>query len=110
MAETIRYYTDEQCAKAVAQGLRRRGVDVLTTPEAGRLGASDEEQLAFARRENRVLFTQGDDFLRLHASGFEHAGIVYVRQGAPPGEIIRGLMLIREVLDREAMRNHVEFL
>jgi len=28
MAENIRYYMDEHVAKAVARGLRRRGVDV----------------------------------------------------------------------------------
>jgi hypothetical protein len=28
--------------------LRRRGIDVTTTPEAGLLGVADEEQLAFA--------------------------------------------------------------
>jgi len=46
MARKIRYYTDEHVAKAVVSGLRQRGVDVLTVPEAGMLGASDQEQLA----------------------------------------------------------------
>jgi hypothetical protein len=32
-------------------GLRQRGIDVLTVPEASLLGAADEEQLAFARKE-----------------------------------------------------------
>ena len=47
MAE-IRYYTDEQVSRAVINGLRQRGVDVLSVPEANRIGASDDEQLAFA--------------------------------------------------------------
>ena len=63
----IRFYTDEQVARAVVRGLRRRGVDVLTVPEAGNLGVSDVEQLQRARDEERVIFTQDDDFLRLAA-------------------------------------------
>jgi len=74
------------------------------------LGSSDEDNLALARREDRVLFTQDDDFLRLHASGREHPGIIYARQGTPSGEIIRGLLLICQILDAEEMRRHVEFL
>jgi hypothetical protein len=57
------------------------GVDVLTVPEAGLLGADDETHLAKAMSEGRVLYTQDEDFLRSHAAGVEHAGIVYARQG-----------------------------
>ena len=35
MGQRIRFYTDEHVAKAVVPGLRQRGVDVLTVPEAG---------------------------------------------------------------------------
>jgi len=106
----IKVYADEQAPIAVAQGLRRRGIDVLTTPEAGLLGAADEEQLAFAVRQGRVIFTQDDDFLRLHARGKPHLGIIYVHQQTPVGEMIRSLMLVCQVLDAEEMLNHVEFL
>lgn len=47
----IRYYTDEQISRAVISGLRQRGVDVLSVPEANKIGASDQEQLAFALAE-----------------------------------------------------------
>ena len=53
MSQSIKFYTDEHVARAVVRGLRHRGVDVLTVP----LGASDEEQLAQARNEARVIFT-----------------------------------------------------
>ena len=99
MARDVRYYTDEHSANAIADALRRRDVDVLTTYEAGMLGASDEEQLAFATKEDRVLFTQVDDFLRLHAARKEHAGIAYAPQGKLLGDIVRGLILLYEVLD-----------
>ena len=106
----IRFYTDECVAFAVADGLRRRGVDVLTVIEAGLLGAGDEEHLARANSEGRVIFTQDDDFLRLHASGRPHAGIAYAPQGTAIGEIIRGLLLIHSVMDESEMAAHLEYL
>jgi hypothetical protein len=42
MAEQrISFYLDEHVARAVALGLRRRGIDVLTVQEAGSAGESD---------------------------------------------------------------------
>jgi uncharacterized protein with PIN domain len=110
MAPRVRFYLDEHVSRAVAKGLRQRGVDVLTVPEAGMMGASDEEHLARALNDGRVVFTQDDDFLRLAAGGLRHAGIVYTHQRTPLSEIIRGLMLIYQVLDAKEMRNHIEFL
>lgn len=110
MSDKIKYYTDEHIPSAVVAGLRRRDIDVLTTAEAGMLGASDEAQLALATEQQRVMFTQDDDFLRLHAQGIEHAGIVYVHQGKPIGDLVRGSHLIYQALSAEEMRNHVEFL
>ncbi|MBV8677985.1 MAG: DUF5615 family PIN-like protein [Planctomycetaceae bacterium] len=49
MLRTIRFHLDENCPTAIAEGLRRRGIDVTTTPEAGLIGATDEEQTAHAR-------------------------------------------------------------
>jgi len=72
---------DEHVPQAVSQGLQRRGVDVLTT-----------------------------DFLRLHAAGFSHQGIAYASQQTPVSDIVRGLMLIFDLLSPEEMVNHVEFL
>jgi hypothetical protein len=110
VAKAVKYYTDEHVGRAMAKGLRERGVDVLTAADAGMLGALDEEHLAFGLQEARVVFTQDDDFLKLHASGLEHAGIAYTPQGTSIGDMIRGLMLIYQVLDADDMRNHVEFL
>ncbi len=101
---------DEHVPRAVTEGLRRRGVDVLRAQEAGMLEAEDQQHLALALREGRVIFTQDADFLRLHAAGHPHAGIAYAPQGTPTGTIIRGLMLIHDVLSPEDMASHVEFL
>ena len=55
--------------------------------------------------------TDAIGFLReLGAAGVNHAGIVYASQYTPIGEIIRGLMLICQVLDSTEMRGQVEYL
>ena len=110
MPEEIKFYTDEHVGRVVIRGLRERGADVLTVAEAGLLGASDLKHVERAHREGRVVFTQDADFLRLHADGVLHVGIVYARQGASVGDVIRGLMLIRQALTVEEMEGHVEFL
>jgi len=71
---------------------------------------TDEEQLAFASREGRVIFTQDADYLRLHAAGRPHAGIVYAPQQSGVGELVRGLMLVFDVLTTDEMNSHVEFI
>ena len=111
MPRTIRFHLDENCHRAVAEGLNRRGVDVTTTPEAGLLNATDNEQLVFCEAQGRVLFTQDHDFLRLHASGIAHRGIVYsAKDTCSIGEIIQGLVLVWEIMEPDEIVNRVEFL
>lgn len=110
MGQKIRFYADEHVSKAVIRGLRERGMDVLTVSDAGLLSASDEAHLQFAHSEGRVLVTQDSDFLRFHALGFPHAGIVHVLHQSSIGDTIRGLMLIYQVLEAEGLRSHVEYL
>jgi hypothetical protein len=84
---------------------------VTTTLEAGLLGASDEEHAAFALAEGRVIFTQDQDLLRIHAARIPHAGIAYCEQGLKSvGEIIGGLVLLWEVYEPEEMMDRVEYL
>jgi predicted nuclease of predicted toxin-antitoxin system len=111
MTAKIKFHLDENVHKAIAQGLRRRGIDVTTTPEKFLIGVSDEAQLAFAVSENRVIFTQDTDFLRINQSNTEHCGIVYCWQGKKSlGEIIKGLILIWELLEPSEMMGKVEFI
>lgn len=93
MPQTIRFHLDETCRIALANGLRLRGLDVTTTPDAGLLGAVDPVQLAHAHRQGRVLFTHDADFIALHNRGAPHSGIVYCHQYRHPlGEVIRRLV------------------
>jgi len=110
VAEIIRWYMDEHIPPAITQGLRRRGVDVETTQEAGMLHASDELQLAYATSQGRAVLTQDDDFLALAAVSSAHAGIAYAPQGSSIGQLVRGLMLLTEIYTAEELTGRVEFL
>ncbi|MEG4504926.1 DUF5615 family PIN-like protein [Microcoleus sp. F6_B4] len=72
-------YADEQFPRVVVELLRALGHDVLTVQEASNanLGIPDEDVLAFAvAKERAVLTLNRIDFIRLHASQPNHAGII----------------------------------
>jgi len=108
--EQIKFYLDEHIHSAVAEGLRRRRVNVLTVQEAGKSGLSDRDQLAFALSEGRVMVTMDSDFLTLAMEGVSHAGIGYANPRRSVGELISALMLVFGVLTPAELANHVEYL
>ncbi len=74
-----RLYADENFPLQVVEHLRGLGHDVLTTLEAEQADRSvpDDEVLDFASRHERVLLTLNRwDFVALHRSNAEHAGII----------------------------------
>ena len=111
MVSRLRFHLDEHISPKVAEALRRHGVDVTTTIGAGLRSASDTAQLDFCLREMRVLVTQDADFLR-HSrnTAIAHAGIVYCNSQRTVSEIVRGLILVYEVLTVEDMQGRVEYL
>ena len=110
MVEVIRFHLDENVNPAVATGLRNRGIDVTTSQEAGLLGVSDLEQLAYSIRERRVILTEDADFLILASATNEHSGIVYVRkQMRSIGQIVALLELLHGVMTPAEMQGHVEY-
>ncbi len=113
----VRLYVDEDAEeRAVVQGLLARGVDLLTTSEAHRIGATDAEQLAFAIDVRRTLYTfNAGDFARLHREHLEqgdsHFGIVVIPvQRYSIGEKIRRLAAFASRLTAEEMIDRMEFL
>jgi predicted nuclease of predicted toxin-antitoxin system len=101
----VKLYLDEDLSPAVAETLRRRGVDALAAGEAGNHGRDDAAQLATAARARRCLVTRNrDDFVRLSREairdGAAHAGIIL----CPPS--VRGdeIGMIAAVLFRIARR------
>lgn len=110
--ERIRIYADENVDVAIVEGLKRRGVDIWSALDTGKLGLSDEEQLDYALAERAAIFTHDDDFLSMAAeSGTEYFGIIYVhQQHLSIGECIRRLKTIVETISPEEMHNRILFL
>ncbi|PZD73998.1 hypothetical protein C1752_01747 [Acaryochloris thomasi RCC1774] len=74
-----RLYADEGFSKKVSDYLRELGHDVLTVQEAGQANQRipDEDVLAFAISLDRAVITVNRaDFIRLHKSSPDHAGII----------------------------------
>jgi hypothetical protein len=76
----------------------------------------DDEHLAFAATQARVIFTANQgDFCRLHASymteGRSHAGIIVVpQQRYDVGEQVRRLRRLLDAHSEQSMQNRLEFL
>lgn len=111
----IRIYTDESVDVAIAEGLKRRGVEAFSASDSGKLGLTDDEQLIYANEEKATIFTHDSDFLRIAARRFDkgrtHYGVIFCRQTAYGiGECIRNLKILATILTSEDMIDHIEFL
>ena|SRR5580765_3814540 len=109
MADRIRFHLDEHVDPAIATALRRAGIDVTTTNEAGLRTKDDQAHLEFARAEGRVIVTRDQDFPRL-ASTTIHSGIVFYTANQSIREIIEGLILLCEVVEPGEMLERIEYL
>jgi Domain of unknown function (DUF5615) len=107
-------YADENVKAAVVDGVRLRGMDVVTAQERDQRETDDEELLETAAAENRLLLTNDTDFLRIHAewcaAGRNHAGIVYWHQNRSIGDAVRGIAEYAELTAPEDAANMVRFL
>jgi hypothetical protein len=111
MATSLRFHLDEHVSPAVAEGLRRRGIDVTLTHELGLSGADDPVHIAFALRENRAIVTHDRDFPHWHARGVRHSGIAYrYQQKYSIGELVHALLLLHGCLSAEEMAGTLEYL
>lgn len=106
---------DVHVRRAVTDGLRSRGVDVLTAQEDGAAQLDDSPLLSRATSLGRVLFTQDDDLLReasaRQQSGEAFAGVIYAHQlNVTVGQCIDELELISRATDPEEWTNRLTFL
>lgn len=97
------------------EGLRLRGVNVLTAQEDGTAEISDSQLLDRATVLGRVLVSQDKDLLREVAfrqqSGRNFAGVIYAHQlKVTIGQFIADLELIAKVGEPEDFVNWVEYL
>jgi predicted nuclease of predicted toxin-antitoxin system len=111
----MKFYMDVQVRGAITDGLRRRGVDVLTAQEDGRRGSSDPDLLDRASELGRVLFTHDNDFLKEAAHrqmvGRVFQGVVYVHQlDLTIGQCIEELETLAKAGRPEDFENRIEYL
>lgn len=106
---------DVHIPRAITNGLRRRGVDVLTAQEDGSAELDDPPLLDRATELNRPLYTQDDDLLsearRRQNTGESFAGVIYSHQlRSPIGKCIDDLELIARTFEPDDLKDRVEFI
>ena len=106
---------DAHIPKAITNGLRLRGVAVLTAQEDNADKLSDPELLDRATALNRVLFTFDDDLLieatKRQRLSIPFSGVIYTSPlNISIGACIRDLEIIAQSGDHEDFANRVEFL
>jgi predicted nuclease of predicted toxin-antitoxin system len=106
---------DEHVPSTVTEGVRQRGVDVLTVQQDGRVGVADAELLDHATESGRVLFTRDTDFLKEAASRQQHgdvfAGVIYAHQlRVSIGECVENLELLAKTCEPEDFKNQLMYL
>lgn len=97
-------YLDVHIPRAIAEQLRRRGVDVVTAIEDGYDQLSDEDLLDRASSLGRVLFTQDIRFKALaedwQRQGRPFGGLLFGHQrGATIGKYVSDLELVAKATD-----------
>lgn len=53
----LSFYFDENVQTALADALKTRGIDVLTTQQGGNIGVEDIDQLIYAAQKKRTIFS-----------------------------------------------------
>jgi hypothetical protein len=107
-------YADEHVKSAIVEGLRQRGMDVVTAQERNQCRTDDEALLKTATAEARLLLTNDTDFLRIHAewnsAQWEHAGIVFWPQELPVGAAISQIVQYALATNPNDAANVVKYL
>jgi hypothetical protein len=108
-------YFDVHVPAAIADALRRRGIDVLTSQDDGTRQSSDEHLMARATSLGRVLVTQDEDLLAIaaqwQAADWEFSGLIYAPQGgASLGRYVDDLELIAACCDASEVASQVHHL
>lgn len=110
----IKLYLDEDVNVLVADLLRARGFNVVTTVEAGNLNHNDDQQLDYAVSSQMALFTHNRaDFevraLEYFAAGKTHYGII-IGTRRSPYELAQRLLRILNQTTADEMINQVQYI
>jgi predicted nuclease of predicted toxin-antitoxin system len=111
----ISIYMDQHVPRAITEGLRLRGVDVITAYEDRSDKMEDSALLDRATKLGRVLFTQDNDLLhegaRRQKEGTPFNGVIYAHQmRVSIGTCIHDLEIISKAGEPEDLYNKVQFL
>ncbi|HAX77750.1 MAG TPA: hypothetical protein DCY88_18410 [Cyanobacteria bacterium UBA11372] len=112
---SVAFYMDENVPRAVTNGLRLKGVDVLTAQEDNREGTPDPILLDRATELQRVMFTQDEDFLVIaqlrQEEGINFGDVIYIHnQRLFIGSCVEDLEIIAKVYEPEDLANQVLYL
>ncbi len=116
MSKILLYIDEDSMDEDFVQALKSRNVDVLTVADVAMLNRTDEEQIDWARENNRVIFSFNTrDFYRLHTNlieqGLSHAGIILApQQRYGIGELMRGVLKLIHTKSAEEIQGQIEFL
>jgi hypothetical protein len=110
----ISLYLDQDVSLAVAEMVRARGFQVATTHGHGRLGASDDDQLAFAVSPQMAIVTHNRiHFERLATAYFQsgetHSGII-IAVRRTESEIAQRLLTILNHITADEMDNQLIYI
>jgi hypothetical protein len=109
------YYMDVHVPAAITAGIRRRGVEVLTSQEDATRRAADEELLGRATELGRILVSQDEDLLGIarkwQQTQRSFAGLIFAhQQGASIGQCVEELELIARYMSAEETASQVIYL
>jgi hypothetical protein len=112
---TLRLFMDHHVRAEITDGLRRRGVDVLTAQEDRSHRLADPALLTRCTLIGRVLFTNDDDLLaeaaRRMVSAEHFSGVIYAHQlQITIGKAVDDLELIARVYDPPDIANQIQHL
>jgi len=111
----LAFLMDHHIRAEITEGLRQRGINVLTAFDDGSFRLDDNSLLARATTLDRILVSQDKDLLVIAARwqqvGHDFAGIEFAgHQNVEISSTIEYLELVARVLEPGDVRNRVEFI
>jgi len=109
--------TDEDFNNRIVRGLQRRQPDleISRVQDAGLAGRSDEDVLAWAAEEGRILLTH--DVTTMKQAAYDRIaadlpmpGVFEISQDVPIGRAVDDILLILLCSDQDEWRGQVRFL
>lgn len=112
---TIKLYMDVHIPRSITQGLRIRGVDVITAQEDNAARLPDPALLDRSSELERCLFSFDDDLLaeavRRQREAIFFAGVIYAHPlRVSIGTCVHDLEIIAKAGEPEDMKNQIEYL